>query len=75
MEVIFILIVCLIGLITGLYMIYSGIYKNKGIQLPEKGIIGIFLVLKQGQEWVLFIIGVVWTVIWALAIGAILFDW
>jgi len=58
------LLVCLgvavLGL--GIYMMYSALNKDaeKSIKLSARNF-GPFFVIKDGQEWLLFLIGFVWT--------------
>lgn len=72
MDFIFLCILALAGLCGGLYIMRSAITKdkNKRIELPEQNIHGFFVIspAKKGQEWVVFLIGLSWTLFWGAAL-------
>ena len=61
---------------TGFYMMYSATRKEKKLKLPKKNRYGLFAIgPKQGQEWLLFIIGFVWSAAWVIILLAVLLGW
>jgi len=76
MEPVLFYIFVFIWIGIGLYMMYSATHKNKGLELPKKNFYGIFATgPKKGQEWLLFLIGLVWVVISIWVLLGVMFDW
>ena len=50
-----------VGFIVGIYMIYSGVMKGKGVVLPECKYLPFFVQYKKGDEEALVIGGVLWS--------------
>lgn len=52
-----------VGLAVGVYMIYSGIKKDKGVVLPDRNYISFLHNIKKGDEWTLIIQGVAFSLV------------
>jgi len=76
MEMFFLFLLGAAWIAIGVYMMYSAIHKDKGVQLPSKNLYGPFLVFpKKGQEWYLFLVGLIWVIVWTWLLLAVVFEW
>jgi len=67
--------VCLAGIAVGVYIIYSAFNKGKGVDLPKENYVPFMPNLKQGQEWLMAIIGVVWATAMLVMFLAVMGAW
>ena len=75
MEFVVLCLIAILGIGSGLFIIGSVLRKN--IDLPEANIHGFFAIgpARKGQEWVVFLIGIVWTLFWGTLFLAFIFEW